>query len=97
MAKTNEVLISQRVAKGVNFTTWNIPRIKCGDKWRNIKNGQLVRKDHAIIGHAYKNAIMDVKQIIEKRGWATELTEQKHWCHEQLYYRYYHLRCWRQK
>ena len=97
MDKTNEVLFSQRVEKGVNFTIWNIPRIKCGHEWRNIKNGEHVRKANTIIGHAYENAIMDLKQIMENRGWRTELTEQKKWCHEHLFYVHYNLRCWKRE
>ena len=94
MDKTNEVLISQMVTVGFRIA-WNIPRIRDGNKWRNIKNSQLVRKDY-MLGDTYKDAIMDVKHIMEQQGWSTEISELREQCHEQLYYRHLNLRCWKQ-
>ncbi len=95
MDKTNEVLFSQRVEKGVNYTIWNIPKVKSGDRWRIIKNGDRLRKANTIVGYAFENSITEVKRIMENLGWRTELMAQKKWCHEHLYYVHYYLRCWR--
>ena len=97
MDKTNEVLFSQRVEKGVNYTIWNIPKVKSGDRWRIIRNGDRLRKANTIVGHAFENSITEVKRIMENLGWRTELMAQKKWCHEHLYYVHYYLRCWKQK
>ena len=36
------VEICQLVARAISHTTWNIPRIRDGDRWRNIDNPHLV-------------------------------------------------------
>ena len=88
--------LCQLVARAINHTTWNIPHILDGDRWRNIKNPHLVENPHRINGHdRYEDAIFRAKQIMEERGWNTELTDTEEQCHAHLYYHHYRLKCWK--
>ena len=90
------VEICQFVARAVNHITWNIPRIRDGDRWRNINNAQLVENQNCINGHDhYEDAIFRAKRIMEQRGWITEISDYKQPCHEHLYYQHYRLKCWK--
>ncbi len=95
MNKTIE--LCQIVARAINHTTWNIPRIRDGDgRWRNINNANLVVNQNRINGHDhYEDAIFRAKRIMEQRGWITKITDHKEPCHEHLYYHHYRLRCWK--
>ena len=93
MSKTIE--LRQTVDRGYP-TTWNIPRIRDGDRWRNIENVHLVKNPHHVNGHDHcEDAIFRAKRIMEHRGWITEITDSKKPCHEHLYYQHYRLRCWK--
>ena len=88
----------QLVAHAINHTTWNIPRIRDGDKdrWRNIDNAHLVINPNHINGYdRFEGAILRAQQIMEQRGWSTELTDIKEPCHEHLIYQHYRLKCWK--
>jgi hypothetical protein len=37
----------QLVTRAIKHTTWNIPRIRDGDRWRNIDNPHLVENPPA--------------------------------------------------
>ncbi|BBO78014.1 hypothetical protein DSCW_54310 [Desulfosarcina widdelii] len=91
------VEICQFVARAINHTTWNVPKIRDGDgRWRNINNSHLVENQHRINGHDhYEDAIFRAKRIMEQRGWITEISDSKQPCHEHLYYQHYRLRCWK--
>ncbi len=63
------VEICQFVTRAINYTTWNIPRIRDGDMWRNIENVHFVENPHHINGHDhYEDAIFRAEQIMEQRG-----------------------------
>jgi hypothetical protein len=84
----------QLVARAINYTTWNIPRIRDGNQWRIIENAHLVANPNHINGHdKYEDAIIRAKQIMEKRGWSTEISSSQ--CHEHLIYHHYRLKCWK--
>ena len=88
--------LCQFVARAINYTTWNVPKIRDGDRWRNIDNAHLVENPYHINGHDhYEDAIFRAKRIIEERGWNTEITDTKQQCHEHLYYQHYRLKCWK--
>jgi len=88
--------LCQFVARAINHTTWNIPKILDGDRWRNINNPHLVENQFRINGHDhYEDAIFRAKRIMEERGWSTELTDTKEQCHEHLIYQHYRLKCWK--
>ena len=90
------VELCQLVARAINHTTWNVPKIRDGDRWRNIQNSHLVSNPHRINGHDhYEDAIYRAKRIMEERGWNTELTDTKEQCHEHLIYQHYQLKCWK--
>jgi len=90
------VEICQFVARAINHTTWNVPFIRDGDRWRKINNLHLVVNKHRINGHdQYEEAIFKAKRIMEQRGWITEISDSKQQCHEHLYYQHYRLRCWK--
>ena len=90
------VELCQFVARAINHTTWNIPRIRDGDHWRNIENSHLVKNPYRVNGlDRYEEAIFRAKRIMEERGWSTEVTDIKEQCHEHLYYQRYRLRCWK--
>ncbi len=90
------VEICQLVARAIDHTTWNVPRIRDGDRWRNIENAHLVENPSRINGHDhYEEAIFRVKRIMEERGWKVEITDTKEECHEHLYYQHYRLKCWK--
>jgi hypothetical protein len=94
MPKT--VQICQLVHRAINHTTWNLPLIRDGDRWRNINNAHLVENHNHINGHDhYENAIFRAKRIMEQRGWNTEMLDYKEPCHEHLYYQHYRLKCWK--
>ena len=86
----------QLVSRAIDHTTWNIPRIRDGDRWRNIKNAHLVENPTRINGYdRYEDAIFRAKRIMEERGWNTEITDTKEQCHEHLVYQHYRLKCWK--
>ena len=90
------VALCQLVAHAINHTTWNIPFIRYGNRWRNINNAHLVENQNRINGHDhYEEAIFRAKRIMEERGWNTEITDTKEQCHEHLYYQHYRLKCWK--
>ena len=87
---------NQTVARAINHTTWNIPRIRDEDKWRDIRSSHLVENPDRVNGHDYfENAIFRVKEIVESCGWNTAITSEKERCHEYLYYQHYRLKCWK--
>jgi hypothetical protein len=89
-------IICQLVARAISHTTWNIPRIRDGDRWRNIENPHLVENPTAsTVMTAMKMPFSEPKRIMEERGWNTELTDTKEQCHEHLYYQHYRLKCWK--
>ena len=91
------VELSQLVARAINHDTWNIPRIRDGDQWRNIENSYLVENPNRINGHdTFEDGIFRAEEIMKKRGWETEITDTKEQCHEHLYYQHYRLRCWKE-
>ena len=86
----------QLVSHAIDHTTWNIPRIRDGDRWRNIENSHLVENPTRINGHDhYENAIFRAREIMKDRGWETEIADIQENCHEHLVYQHYRLRCWR--
>ena len=86
----------QLVTRAINHTTWNIPRIRDGDKWRNIDNAHLVANPNHVNGcDRYEGSLFRIKKIIEGHGWSTELTDIKEPCHEHLVYQHYRLKCWK--
>ena len=94
MQKTVE--LCQLVARAINHITWNIPRIRDGDQWRNIDNSHLVENPTRLNGHdRFEEAIFRAREIMEEQGWNTEITNSKEQCHEHLYYQHYRLKCWK--
>ena len=94
MNKTVE--LCQIVARAINHTTWYIQRIRDGDRWRNIQKPHLVENPTRLNGHdRYEDAISRAKQVMQDRGWKTEITDTKEPCHEHLYYQHYRLKCWK--
>ena len=88
--------ISQTVARAIDHTTWTIPKIRDGTKWRNINNDHLVANVRHVNGHdKYGNAIFRAKKIIEEKGWKAEITDTREECHEHLYYQHYRLVAWK--
>ena len=86
----------QLVSRAISHTTWNIPRIRDGDRWRNIKNAHLVENPTHVNGYDhFEDAIFRAKDIMEERGWDAEITDIKEQCHEHLYYQHYRLKCWK--
>ena len=86
----------QLVARAINHTTWNIPNIRDGDRWRNVENAHLVENHDYLNGHdRYENAIFRTKRIMEKHGWNTDISDMKEQCHEHLHYQHFRLRCWK--
>ena len=84
----------QLVARAISHTTWNIPRIRDGDRWRNIENAHLVENPTRLNGYDhFEDAIFRAKLIMEKRGWNTEISDTKEQCHEHLVYQHYRLKC----
>ena len=93
---SRSIELCQLVACAINHTTWNIPRIRDGDRWRNINNAHLVMNQSHLNGHDhYEDAIFRAMRIMEKLGWKTKLTDTKEECHEHLYYQHYRLKCWK--
>jgi hypothetical protein len=87
---------SQLVARAINHTTWNIPKIRDGKVWRNINNSHLVENTNRINGYDhFEDAIFRIRQLLERKGWQTEIKDKKEWCHEHLYYQHYRLKCWK--
>lgn len=88
--------ICQFVARAINHTTWNIPFIRDGDRWRKINDAHLIENQSHINGHDhYEEAIFRVREIMQIRGWETEITDKQEICHEHLYYQHYRLKCWK--
>jgi len=86
----------QLVSRAISHTTWNIPRIRDGDRWRNIENAHLVENSTHVNGYDhFEVAIFRAKEIMEERGWNSEITDTKEQCHEHLYYQHYRLKCWK--
>ena len=86
----------QLVSRAISHTTWNIPRIRDGDRWRNIENAHLVENPTHVNGYDhFEDAIFRAKDIMEERGWNAEITDTKEQCHEHLYYQHYRLKCWK--
>lgn len=94
MSKTVE--LRQTVARAINHTTWNIPHIRDGDKWRNINNSHLVVNHFHVNGYdRFEDAIFKAKRIMEQLGWKTEIIGKEEWCHEHLSYEHFELTCWK--
>ena len=94
MKKTIE--ISQTVARAIDHTTWTIPKIRDGDKWRNINNAHLVENPSHVNGYdKFGNAIFRAKKIMEEEGFKTEISDSREECHEHLYYQIYRLIAWK--
>ena len=56
----------------------------------------LVENPARLNGHdRFEDAIFQAKQIMQERGWSTEITDTKEQCHEHLVYQHYRLRCWK--
>jgi len=90
------VELCQLVARAISHTTWSIPKIRDGDRWRNINNAYLVVNQHRINGHDhYEDAIFRAKEIMQDRGWKTEIIDTQEQCHEHLEYHHYRLKCWK--
>jgi len=90
------VQFSQFVAKAINHTTWNIPKIRDGNQWRNIENAYLVENTKHINGYErYEDAIFRIRNFLKQKGWKTEISETKKQCHEHLEYNHLRLRCWK--
>ena len=88
------VELCQLVFRAISHTTWNIPRIRDGDRWRNINNPHLVENPTRINGHdRYEESIFRAREIMEGRGWNTEMADSKEQCHEHMYYQHYRLKC----
>ena len=69
---TKIIELRQTVARGYP-TTWNIPHIRDGDRWRIIENVHLVENPHHINGHDHcEDAIFRAKRIMEQRGWSPD-------------------------
>ena len=86
----------QLVSRAISHTTWNIPRIRDGDRWRNIENAHLVENPTHVNGYDhFEDAIFRAKEIMEECGWNAEITDTKEQCHEHLYYQHYRLKCWK--
>jgi len=86
----------QLIARAISHTTWDIPRIRDGDRWRNIENSHMVENLTHLNGHdRFEEAIFRAKEIMQERGWKTEITDSNEQCHEHLYYQHYRLRCWK--
>ena len=57
--------LCQIVARAINHTIWNIPRIRDGGRWRNIHNAHLVENQSHLNGYDhYEDVIFRDKQII---------------------------------
>lgn len=85
----------QLVARGYP-TTWNIPRIRDGDRWRNIRNSELVINPDRLNGHdKYEDAIFRIEALLKGKGWQTVIIDLKEPCHEHLIYQHYRLKCWK--
>ena len=93
---TKSAEFCQLVARAITHTTWNIPRIRDGDKWRNIHNPHLVENPSRINGYDhFEDAIFRIERFLNRKGWLTQITDQKEQCHEHLYYQQYRLKCWK--
>ncbi len=56
----------QLVSRAISHTTWNIPRIRDGDRWRNIENAHLVENPTHVNGYDhFEDAIFRAKDIME--------------------------------
>ena len=87
---------SQLVARAINHTTWNIPKIRDGKVWRNIQNSHLVENQNRFNGYDhFEDAIFRIRKLLERKGWQTEIKDKKEWCHEHLCYQHYRLKCWK--
>ncbi|MFH1982982.1 MAG: hypothetical protein ABIL58_14165 [Pseudomonadota bacterium] len=88
------VEFAQTVAIAINHTTWNIPRICEGSRWRNISKPDLVINPRRINGHDhFEEAIFRLKDIMARLGWRTEISTSSEQCHEHLSYQHYRLTC----
>ena len=86
----------QLVSRAISHTTWNIPRIRDGDLWRNIENTHLVENPCHVNGYDhFEDAIFRARDIMQERGWNTEISDSKEQCHEHLVYQHYRLKCWK--
>ena len=86
----------QLVSRSISHTTWNIPRIRDGDRWRNIDNPHLVENPTRFNGHdRYEDAIFRAREIMQERGWNVEISDTQEQCHEHLVYQHYRLKCWK--
>jgi hypothetical protein len=93
---TKSVEFCQLVARAIDHVTWSIPRIRDGGRWRVITNPHLVENPtHVNAYDHFENSIFLAKQIMEERGWETEITSTQEKCHEHLVYQHYRLRCWK--
>jgi hypothetical protein len=55
------------------------------DRWRNIDNPHLVENPTHLNGHDFfEDAIFRAKEIMQERGWKTEITDTQEQCHEHL-------------
>jgi hypothetical protein len=74
------VELCQLVACAIDHTTYNIPLIRDGSRWRNIQNSHLVSNPYCVNGHdRFEEAIFRMKRIMESCGWDTELTGTRWW------------------
>ena len=84
----------QTVARAINYTTWMVPRIRDGDRWRNIRNVESVENVYRVNGHdKYENAVFGIADIMKSHGWKIVISESTDPCHEHLEYHHYHLYC----
>jgi hypothetical protein len=80
------VELCQLVARAISHTTWNIPRIRDGDRWRNIENPHLVENPNRINGYDHmRMPFSGPGKSWKERGWNTEITDTKEQCHEHLF------------
>ena len=86
----------QLVTRAITYTTWKTPRIRDGDRWRNIRNSDLVVNQKRANAHDYyEDAILRIKSIMKQKGYQTKIKDTKERCHEHLYYQHYRLTCWK--
>ena len=65
MPKSTE--LGQLVSRSISHTTWNIPRVRDGDRWRNIENAHLVENPCHVNGYDhFEDAISRARKIMQE-------------------------------
>ena len=61
------VEFQQIIARSISYDRFEIPRIRDGDRWRVIKNADLVQNPHAINGYdRYEDALHRTEKIMQQ-------------------------------